>query len=98
MVNFKFNVGEEVNLEKTGVRGTIKQRKYEYVESKQVTTEEIKYFVHTGGYTTLWYKEDELRGLLEVAPETEEGIKKLMVNINLKDRNFDMVKNWSEFE
>jgi hypothetical protein len=95
----KFNLGDEVVIRATGKIGKIghcKNEKY-FVKGKLKIINSYG-VIFSPYYTTGWFYEAALSYPLEVDPEFDEELLNLMIDINLENRNFDMVKNYSDIK
>lgn len=92
----KFNLGEKVKFRATGRTGEVRMYKHELYLHNGSTKESIKYYVHFPPFTNEWYSEDQLQHLLEVDSKFEFNFLEFLIDMNLKDGNYDMVKNFNE--
>ena len=91
----KFSLEEQVKLV-SGRIGTIKQYQIEGHLINGQIVESVKYYVHFNKYTGYWYEEKELlRVGYEFSNKFEQSLAKLMIDINLDSRNYDMVNNFN---
>lgn len=92
----KFSLGEKVKLRATGRIGEVRMYKLEGYLHNGVEKESLKYYVHYPPYSNEWFKEDQLQHPLEVDSKFESHFLDLLIDMNLKDGNYDMVKNYHE--
>lgn len=92
----KYEIGEKVKVKATGRTGEIKAFRHEAFLINGKIEETIKYYILFPPYSNEWYKEDQLQHLLEVDSKFELNFLDYLIDMNLKDRQFDMVKNFHE--
>lgn len=90
MVNPRFQLEEEVMIKKTRNTGIVKQYRYDTFLKNGVKTEIHQYWVKFSNNQTIWFKEDELVSVF--SDKFESGLLDLLIDTNLGERNFDVVK------
>jgi hypothetical protein len=94
MNRMQFQIGEKVKVTATGRIGEIKAYRQEGWNINGRIDETIKYYVFFPPYSNEWYKEEQLQHVLEVDRKFESNFLDYLIDMNLKDGNFDMVKNY----
>jgi hypothetical protein len=93
----KFEIGERVKIRKTDVKGEIISYKYEKEYKQGCIQESRRYFTKTKNSVFLWYDESELaRDEYTFDPIFERKLLDDLIDIHLKNKQFDVVKKLNE--
>lgn len=89
----KFSVDERVIIKADNVLGTVIQTEYKITrinDNEEITK---RYYISKDGYYySKWYEEDELEATYHLPDHVIKEINKLLIDVHLKERNFDIVK------
>lgn len=89
----EFSVGERVKITALNIIGTVLQTEYKITRVGTMVDETKKYYVQRDGYYyPRWYHEYELEVTYELSEGMLEQINKLLIDIHLKEGNFNIVK------
>jgi hypothetical protein len=93
----KYEIGQKVRVKSTGKVGKITCYRIDGYYLQGALREVIQYSVNTGTNYDSYYMEDLLEsfGTYEFDKKFETALANLMIDINLDQENFDMVKNFN---
>jgi hypothetical protein len=107
-VDFKFELGDEVNTENTDKKGIVKTRKFEESIRNGSVVPIIRYYVDFGIQAFNWFDQDKLTFAnddhIKVSPETEKFLNthalQYVINISLDNKDkkkfLDLTKQLNE--
>jgi hypothetical protein len=90
----KFELGDKISTKTTGRVGTIVHcRKDKFISIKGKTLTTYSYAVDfPGAFSSIWYKASEISLLDKFEKDFELGFAKFMIDVNLTNRNFEILK------
>lgn len=88
----RYNLGDTVKVKNKNYTGEIVQIESKRIISVNDMIEFNKYLVKAENMMHKWHFENELEYDLQLDSDMEEEIRKLLIDVNLKNRNFEMVK------
>ncbi|WP_025909329.1 hypothetical protein [Priestia flexa] len=95
MVEFKFHVGQEVEVVELKKKGEVRQTeiKQAYISGRIVTHE--RYYVKTG-LQYGWYMVDKLKAYIDdldyIDPSALDVINKLLIDAHIDNKNFEAIR------
>lgn len=94
----KFELNDKVKIISTGKVGIIKAYKYERSFNYGKLHETYRYYINAGGGYFNWYDEKDLRmdGEYEFKLKFEINFLNLLIDINLSNGNYEMVKQLND--
>ncbi len=93
----KFSVGERVKIVVRDVVGEVMQTEYRHMIHKGSETIWKRYYVKpSDSKYSQWFNEEDLTVTYEMSKESLEQVNKVLIDVNLSLRNFDMVKRLQE--